>query len=388
VIILGDVNPEAESSRSIFLYPDRQMMWIDEFVKFLGGGVIFIAGENSMPYALEGTPLEVLLPVIVPDAESRLTGPFTESFMPRRTYAGKASPVLTLDSDLSRNRKLWEDPRYSLPGFYWHVPGLKAKPAATVLARHPTEPPGQPENKRDPLLVVQYYGAGKTFFCGTDETWRWRFRYGDRWFYRFWRNVIRFVGQQRLLGEKKRFLLSVDKTEYILGEPVRIAAKILDENYRPSVRLQQDIFIERPDGTMGKITLKKKPAEKGAFEETVTLGQLGSYRIWIEETMPTGETRQLGTLTFSVQLPRREFENPLMDRVALRQIAEASGGKHSFLHEVDDLMKAFPEILAHREQVLPGMPVIHRLWDSWLAFGLLLGLLAAEWIYRKLNRLL
>jgi hypothetical protein len=275
-----------------------------------------------------------------------------------------------------------------LPGFYWYVPGLQKKPGASVLARHPTKPPGVPDVKRDVVFAVQYYGAGKTFFCGTDETWRWRFRYGDKWFYRFWRNAIRFVGQQRLLGEKKRFLLSTDKTEYILGEPVRISAKILDENYQPSVRPEQTISIERPDATIGKLVLKKKPGEDGAFEETVTLNQLGTYRIWIEEEMPTGERRQLSLVTFSVQVPRREFENPLMDRVALRQIAEASGGKFFFLHEVDDMMNSFPKLLADREQVIPGMPVIHRLWDSWLAFVLLLGLLGAEWIYRKMHRLL
>jgi hypothetical protein len=387
VIILGDVNPEAETSRSIFLNPDRQMVWIDEFVRLLGGGVLFLAGENSMPYALEGTPLEALLPVMLPRGESLPTGPFTEPFIPERTPAGKANPILILDSDPSRNRRLWEEPRYALPGFYWYVPGLVEKPGATILARHPTKPPGMPPHKRDVIFAVQYYGAGKTFFSASDETWRWRFRYGDRWFYRFWRNAIRFVGQQRLLGEKKRFLLSVDKSEYILGEPVRISAKILDENYRPSVRPHQEIFMERPDGTTGKITLMKK-LEEGSFEENFTPDQLGEYRIWIEEIMPNGETQQLSAVTFSVQVPRREYENPLMDRGVLREIAKASGGEFFFLNEIDQMIERFPELMGKREQVLPGMPVIHRLWDSWLAFVLLLGLLAAEWIYRKLNRLL
>jgi uncharacterized membrane protein len=194
VVILGDVNPEAEVSRSVFLDPDNQMAWLRDFVNNLGGGLIFIAGENSMPFALDGTPLEALLPVTLTDGDSLPAGPFTEAFLPVRTPRGKSSPILTLDSDAGRNRKLWEEPRYSLPGFYWYVPSLQAKPGAHVLARHPIQPVNEPENKKDPVFVYQHFGAGKTFFCGSDETWRWRFRYGDRWFYRFWRNVIRFVG--------------------------------------------------------------------------------------------------------------------------------------------------------------------------------------------------
>ncbi|MHC4598864.1 MAG: hypothetical protein ACYS47_07660, partial [Planctomycetota bacterium] len=389
VIILGDVNPEAESSRSVFLDPDRQMLWLQKFVNNLGGGLIFIAGENSMPYALEDTPLEDLLPVVLTDGDSLPSGPFVEPFLPARTVKGKASPILTLDSDTSRNQKLWEEPRYALPGFYWYVPSLRAKPGAHVLARHPDQPLNALSNKKDPIFVYQHFGAGKTFFCGTDETWRWRFRYGDRWFYRFWRNVIRFVGQQRLLGEKKRFLLIVEKSAYILGEPVKITAKILDEDYEPNkTKKEQIVHIERPDGTRGTLVLKPKPGEDGVFEETQTFEQLGTYRIWIEEDSPTEGVQQLSLVTFSVQVPRREYENPLMDRVALRHIAEASGGKFFFLHEVHEMAAKFPKLLGKREQHIAGMPVIHRLWDSWLAFVLLLLVLAAEWVYRKLYRLL
>jgi hypothetical protein len=73
-----------------------------------------------------------------------------------------------------------------------------------------------------------------------------------------------------------------------------------------------------------------------------------------------------------------------MDRVLLRQVADASGGSFHFLHELE----AVPPLVKRPPQVIPGMPVVHRLWDSWLFYGVLLALLTAEWIYRKLNRLL
>ncbi len=388
VIVLGDVNPEAEASRSIFLDPERQMKWMARFVRLLGGGMVFIAGENNNPVALKGTPLEPLLPVVPPAAQSLPSGPFVESFLPRRTPLGRDHPILSLDSDPARNEKLWGDPDYALPGFYWYVEIDEIKPGAQVLARHPFHPPNAPDHKKDPVFVFQHYGAGKTFFSATDATWRWRYRYGDRWFYRFWRNVIRFVGQQRLLGEKKRFVLGVDKTEYILGEPARVSAKVLNENYQPSSRPFQEVVVEKPDGTLDKIRLQPKPAEEGVFEDTLNLDQLGPYTLAIEEEMPTGEVRRMTTVSFSVQVPKREYENPLMDRVTLRQIAEASGGRFYFLHEIDKMIEELPETVRKREQPLPGMPLVHRLWDSWLSFALLLAVLTAEWLYRKIYRLL
>ncbi len=38
-------------------------------------------------------------------------------------------------------------------------------------------------------------------------------------------------------------------------------------------------------------------------------------------------------------------------------------------------------------QTLSGVESVHRLWDSWGVFGLLVVLLCLEWIARKMARL-
>ncbi len=102
VLILADMNPA-------FLSPSV-MNNIYEFVTVRGGGVVFIAGPKYMPLAFGNTPLAPLLPmeidgVQVPDPAV----PITESFHPRITPLGLASPTMQLADSPADSPKLWQE---------------------------------------------------------------------------------------------------------------------------------------------------------------------------------------------------------------------------------------------------------------------------------------
>ena len=59
-----------------------------------------------------------------------------------------------------------------------------------MLAVHPTL--GGSDGKL-PIFVYQFVGAGKSMLNAVDDTWRWRFRVGDRYFGRYWVQTIRFL---------------------------------------------------------------------------------------------------------------------------------------------------------------------------------------------------
>jgi hypothetical protein len=80
------------------------------------------------------------------------------------------------------------------------------------------------------------------------------------------------------------------------------------------------------------------------------------------------------------------MSNPLLDLRSLEQIARASGGQVLAPDQFRKLLqdRLVPDATVQRS----GEPKRTDLWDrSWLLF-VVVGLLAAEWILRRLNLLL
>ena len=97
----------------------------------------------------------------------------------------------------NENVAVWE----SLPGVQWYGPVLRAKAGSEVLAVH--EDAGN-EYGRIPLLVTRTYGAGKVLYMATDGAWRWRKGVEDRYHYRFWGQVVRWMAYRRNMAKGER----------------------------------------------------------------------------------------------------------------------------------------------------------------------------------------
>ena len=57
-----------------------------------------------------------------------------------------------------------------------------------------------------PLIAHHYAGQGQVLFVGTDSTWLWRQNVGDRFFYKFWGQAIRFVARNDKTTQKKSWI--------------------------------------------------------------------------------------------------------------------------------------------------------------------------------------
>ena len=137
-----------------------------------------------------------------PSSASRAcSGPRPRSGSARRsTYAleltpeGRGDPIFEFHPDPIRNRAILT----SLPGMYWSFPVTRARPGATVLARH-GDPRMQNQYGRHVLLASQLYGPGRTVFIGFDSTYRWRYLSED-YFDGFWARLIDRVGPEQGAG--------------------------------------------------------------------------------------------------------------------------------------------------------------------------------------------
>jgi len=384
VIIFGDVNP----NHLKYGLTNEQMKWIKEFVE-KGGGFVMIAGEYYAPHKYVNTPIEELLPII---PESFLGGMIirraetaNRTFHMRLTQAGRESLVMRLLEDPDENVELWEDRNKreedSLPGLFWYCPVRKAKPIAEVWAVHPTERDSHGRPK--PIIATCRYGKGTVIFVGVDETWRWRFGVGDLFFWRFWSQVIRYAAAQALLGKEKRFSLHTDRETYHVGKTVTLTAYILDERYEPSREPKQVATIQLPDGKKKEIILKLDPKNPGNYVATYKPKRLGVYSVWLGGTEVEPEEAP-ARAQFRVVIPSLEKRHPEINEKLLRKLASATDGQFLPLYEIEKVPRQIEAI----QESIPTDVREEPLWDKWWILVLFTGLIAVEWVLRRMRRLL
>jgi uncharacterized membrane protein len=381
VVILGDVDPYAIS-------PDPKrcedfLRALREFVE-AGGGLLFQAGEFHNPRALVNTPLEDVLPVQL-DSTRMLAfeGDTRTEFRARVEDLEHPHEILRLSSDPATNRALWEDPVEGLRGFYWYMPIQKVKPGAQVLLRHPMDRNVQ-SGENYPLMVLGYFPAGRTLFLAVDSTYRWRYRYGDRYLDTFWRNSVRWLALGRLKSGDRRYRIESSRSSYDIEDRVQLEVRVLDEDYRPSEELTQTVGWSGPDGVERELELAREKDRPGVYRGGLEVDRPGVYRAWVMGRV-AGRNQRVSSTEFEVVLPSRENQDPAPDPEAMRALAAKTGGQFLELSRARALAPQFPGDEERRE------PISSRLqdaWDGWHTLLAALVLLSAEWILRKRAELL
>lgn len=377
VVILGDINPYdispdpakgEEFVRSLFEFVER------------GGGLCVIAGQYDMPRSIAGSDFADLLPVELDRGGiSVLDVPTDEEW--RYALEEPAAPheIVRLVDDIERNRLLWED-KEGLTGFYWHYPIRGSKPGAQVLLRHTDSKLGG-GTERDPLLVAGYYPSGRTLFMAIEASYRWRNRFGFRYYETFWRNTLRWLALGRMRSGDRRFELEALRSEYDISERVTLEARVLDSDFRPSEAASQEIMIEGPDGEEMPMELQAVTGRAGLFRGTFQPERPGRHAAKIaaggDEASPDTEVRT----EFDVALPSLENQDPSPDPGAMERFASLSGGVFASALDLSDaLEEAFPPDQERRE---PVSSQLDDAWDRWATLLAALALLGVEWILRK-----
>ncbi len=368
VIIIGDVDRK--------MFSVKELEWIREAVVKHDKAVVFIAGSRYNPNSYVGSPLEELLPI--EPSDEMLTGNLTEAWHPELTIEGSVSPILKLEEDMASNEETWS----KLEPMYWYYPARKAKPGAQVLLVHPSDHnAGAPDGKY-PLMVLQRVGKGRAFFSATDETWRWRKLTGRQYFNAFWLQLVR-----NLSLPQEDMTIDVGRMRYAFGDPTKIRLRLADPASLPDAETVEvtvscdtgDPKDPVPDKTL---TLHRTMTGSAVFETEYAAEHVGKYTVKGDLTGKTGAMKAMGE--FVVAPSREEFRQPTLDAKLMESVTGFSKGS-----EVLSLGSAANRLseIRNRNRLVPNDET-DPLWDSPLALGLFVLLIATEWILRKKYRML
>ncbi|QDU35806.1 hypothetical protein Mal4_00880 [Maioricimonas rarisocia] len=357
VVILGDVDPgslqlsAAENLRA--------------FVSEHGGGLILVAGMRHNPSAFFSTPLADALPVTATAAAQSTAGP--DGYDVERTAEGQRRLELRLADEPDLDERIWT----SLPALYWLQTGVARKPGAESLVVALG-----PDGTDHPAIVAHRFGAGQVVFHATDELWRWRRNVEDRYYGRYWGQMIRALSRGRLLAGSEGIQLTADRTVYQMTDPVRLRARFANPAQAP--RDGSPVRVQLEDGPEGQQVVELTPRDDlpGLYEATLTDIPPGRWHAWIVEPA-LSETP--AAVDFRIELPRQEFRVRGVNRADLERAARISGGKSYSLSDVDSL----PDDLPRGRAIPVSRDAPLSLWNRWEALMLLTLLLAAEWMIRR-----
>lgn len=361
VVFLGDVGVAPEQLTV------EQCVTLHKLVRDQATGLVFLPGLRGSQASLWQTPLEELLPVVWDAAQPRGYG----SEVPGRfvlTESGTRSLLTKLEDVDEASARVWS----TLPGFQWYAPALRAKAGSEILATHGTE-----TNRfgRVPLIVTKTFGAGKILFMGADGAWRWRRGVEDRYHYRFWGQVVRWMAYQRNMarGEKLRLFYAPDRP--LAGGSISLNANVMSMTGEP---LREGVVVAQIAAPSGKITSLRLIAGGeeawGLFTGTFTPTEPGEHQVRLSSA-DAGEA--LDTI-ISVQGTSKEKRGQPIRRDILTEIAQLTRGE-----VVDGLDPA--TVLAAIQNLPVPNPTEQRvlLWAHPGWAGFLIVLLVAFWVGRK-----
>src|SRR5207244_6002014 len=111
-----------------------------------------------------------------------------------------------------------------------------------------------------PIVLYQFVGAGKSMFNAMDDTWRWRWRVGDRYFGRFWIQTIRFLARSKLLGQRQAEI-QTDRRRYQRNQPIQIRVRFPNPAVAPAVS-EVVVQVEHKGHGSRKLTLPAVPSAR------------------------------------------------------------------------------------------------------------------------------
>jgi hypothetical protein len=359
-IILGDASPE-------LLIPGFLEM-LALAVRERGVGLIVASGPLHMPHVFDDR-LKDLLPVRLRPKAAGLDAAVYKPFRLELSADGAVHEAMRLYDDAGRNQNVWG----AMPAYYWCAAAERPAPAATVLAWNPSV---QGRFGTTPLVSHQYAGKGKVLFVGTDSTWLWRQNVGDRFFYKFWGQSIRFVSRRDDATAQKSWM-EVRPIRAQPGEQAQVELMAFTADGAPFTQSQFAIRV-LGEGSAQNVTLNADTSTKGRFTGKFTPQTVGEYRVLFD----AAGGGQPVEAKIRVMAAGEELRHPNVNRPTLELLANTSGGK---LVELPDLA-TIPDQLKGDSKLTE----LHReatIWDNWLTLAVLIALYSLDVGLRRLTGL-
>lgn len=362
VVFLGDVGVAPDQ------LTEEDCRLLKGLVEYQASGLVFLPGWRGDQASFAGTALEELCPVIIDPV--RREGFHTEG--PRKlvlTEIGRKSLLTKLADSGNENVAVWE----SLPGVQWYAPVLRAKAGSEVLAVHEEV---ANEYGRIPLLVTRTYGSGKVLYMATDGAWRWRKGVEDKYHYRFWGQVVRWMAYRRNMAKGERMSLSYTPEQPQLGQSLALDARVAQASGEPLSRGDVAARITAPSGAVETVRFAPPAGEGewGVFAATFKPREPGRHEVQLG-CKETGDTLDA---SFFVQGSTAEGIGRAARPEVLAEIVQVTKGRLVPANEIASII----ESLAKLPEPPPSVRRL-QLWCHPLAAMSIVGLLGLFWMMRK-----
>ena len=364
VIILGDIGINSEQLTK------EQCTSIRGLVENQAAGLVFLPGPQGNQFTLLDSDLSDLIPVMF-DATKK-TGITETSASPLALTSDGASSLLTMLGDTEEDNPLvWR----SLPGFYWHAPIERAKAGTQVLAVHANRSSGN--YGRVPLIVTKTAGSGKILLMGIDSAWRWRRGVEDKYHYRFWGQVARWMSYQRNMASGQRIRVFYTPERPSPGDSVTLHANAFDKNGAPLSEGKVTLNLTAPGGTTRALDLAKDDNAWGSFTGRFAIDTPGAWKL--SASIVDDDAKPVETTLLAQTVDLEKTGQPARPDV-LEEMSRIARARMIQPESLPDLIK---EITALPEP----RPLENRvpLWHHWATITAIIALLALFWVARKFN---
>ena len=364
VIFLGDVGIGNDQLTK------EQCSMIRGLVENQASGLVFLPGSQGNQFSLLDTDLADLIPVHLDP--SKKTGVVEPNASPLALTSDGASSLLTMLGDTEEDNPIvWR----SLPGFYWHAPIERSKAGTTVLAVHANRSSGN--YGRIPLIVTKTAGSGKILLMGIDSAWRWRRGVEDKYHYRFWGQVARWMSYQRNMAAGQRIRLFYTPERPSPGDTVTLHANAFDKNGAPLQKGKVALLLTAPSGTARTLDLGKDDNAWGSFTGRFAIDAPGSWKL--SANIVDEESKPVETTLLAQSNDLEKTGQPSRPDV-LEEMSRIARGRMIQPESLPDLIKEINALPEPR-------PLENRipLWHHWLTITIIIILLSSFWIARKLN---
>jgi uncharacterized membrane protein len=360
-VILGSIEAGA--------FTGDQLQMLAEFVDRRGGGLMMLGGARSFAeggYA--GTAVGDVLPLVL-DGGQRT--PQLARLTVKPTRAGAAHGVTQIAESEAASAERWNFLGTLEPKVTTLNTATAIKPAATVLLSGTDDSRGE-----RPVLAYQRYGRGKAFAFTLQDSWLWQMHAAipveDMTHEFLWRQLL------RALVDGVPDVVEPQLTDRVEpGEAITLRTDVVDKGFVELNDASVVAHVTRPDGTIVDVPMQWSGERSGEYVATVPAVVQGSYEARIEASRG-GEI--IGSTMAHVRAAPgdAEYFDATMHAATLRRIAEETGGQFY----TPDTMQGLAEDLRYTGR---GVTTVEEreLWDLPIVFMLLIGLLCAEWAYRR-----
>src|SRR5262249_8585627 len=193
----------------------------------------------------------------------------------------------------------------------------------------------------------------------------------------FWRRMVRWLVDG--VAGPVELTTSNDRVEP--GEPMKLTAEVVDPTYTEVNDGRVTAEVTSPSGKTTQVPLEWSVTKDGEYTGTFVPEEPGLYAV---KTTATRGATALGTNVSHVRASAgdAEYFDAAMRAPLMKRIAEDTGGRFFTPASAASL----PEAISYSGR---GVTVVEEreLWDMPALFLALVGLIAAEWGYRRMRGL-